>query len=91
MCQNNLTNITGNGTSGGIGGDCPAITSCHDWEYYPCGCSKCRRCGMINRCYQNNWQYQTYPATVPYPYQTQVWSNGTTLTQQCINNAQCQN
>jgi len=26
---------------------------CHDFEEYPCGCKKCKKCGQIIRCYQN--------------------------------------
>jgi len=25
----------------------------HDWEVFPCGCKKCKKCGQIIREYQN--------------------------------------
>ena len=37
---------------------------CHDYEVYPCGCKRCKKCGQIIRGYQN-WTWTD-------------WGNGTT-------------
>jgi hypothetical protein len=77
MCQNINTMGTGS-----IGGDCPAVVSCHDFEYFPCGCSKCRKCGLVNRC----GQYQITTPYYPYgqgtgTYPSQQWQTGITYCQ----------
>ena len=42
---------------------------CHDWEVFPCGCKKCKKCGLIIRDYQG-W-VDSYPDST-----TRFWGTG---------------
>ena len=47
---------------------CPAVSNCHDIEYFPCGCSRCKRCGIILKCGQSNTPYFPYGQGTNPPY-----------------------
>lgn len=51
---------------------------CHDYEKYPCGCKKCKKCGYILRnC--PSWTYNV-PYNEIYTTGTPTWTIDTTTT-----------
>jgi hypothetical protein len=87
--NDNFNQIMPNGTGTTNPNPCPAVSTCHDWEYFPCGCSRCKKCGLVNYHYGYGQIYTPYypygQGTGTYP---QVYNCATTssLNQQCINN-----
>lgn len=52
----------------------------HDWEVYPCGCKKCKKCGEIDKptCYMPDWYNP--PLTTYTDNPNQIWCGNTTKT-----------